>query len=560
MPSRVVRVLLVEDNAADAEATSDALAFSRTPRCTVTHVGRLADAHARLARERFDVVLLDLGLPDARGLDGVHTLRAAAPETAIVVLSGLGSEAVALDALTTGAQDYLVKGQAGDDALKRSIRFAIARREADVAQRRLAAIVESTDDAVITIDLEARVATWNAGAERLLGYAAEEIIGKPVALLVPPDGAAEQREILARVRAGERLHGIETQRVHRDGSRVDVSLAVSAIRDAQGSVIAIAAIARDITAKARAAASLRAAQEQFRLAFEEAPIGMALLSLDRRFMRVNRAFCAITGYTAAELEGSPTTFVTHPDDPAADEADVLALLEGRTSQHSADRRIRHAEGHVVWVALSITCVRGDDGRPQHFLTQMIDVTDRRRYEERLQHMADHDPLTGLLNRRAFARELRDHVARSARYGAAGAALMIDLDAFKSYNDTLGHQAGDELIAQVADSLAARLRRSDVLARLGGDEFAVILPTADESAAARVAAELLDCIRGDGAPGPDGRRVAITASIGVAFFDDSDESAPEQVMVEADRAMYEAKQRGRDRVAFAARRAPSAAGS
>jgi len=195
MPSSVVRVLLVEDNAADAEATADALAFARSPRCTVTHAARLEDARALLAGQRFDVVLLDLGLPDSRGLEGVRELRAAAPETAIVVLSGMGSEAVALDALTNGAQDYLVKGQASDDALQRSIRFAIARREADVAQRRFAAIVESTDLMVLTVDIEHRIASWNPGAERLLGYASDEIVGRPLALLVPPERAGEERRI-----------------------------------------------------------------------------------------------------------------------------------------------------------------------------------------------------------------------------------------------------------------------------------------------------------------------------------------------------------------------------
>ncbi len=560
MASSVVRVLLVEDNAADAEATADALAFARSPRCTVRHAARLEDARALLARERFDVVLLDLGLPDARGLEGVRELRAAAPETAIVVLSGMGSEAVALDALTNGAQDYLVKGQASDDALQRSIRFAIARREADVAQRRFAAIVESTDLMVLTVDIEHRISSWNPGAERLLGYATDEIVGRPLALLVPPERGGEERAILDSVRAGEHVHGFETQRVHRDGTLVDVSLAVSAIRDAQGSVISFAVIARDITEKVRAEASLHAAQEQFRLAFEEAPIGMALCSLDWRFVRVNRAYSQITGYSAAELEGSPTALIAGSVGDEDATAAVRALLAGETSHYSADRPLRHADGHEIWASFSITCVRDDAGRPQHFLTQMMDVTDRRRYEERLQHMADHDPLTGLLNRRAFARELRGHCTRGARYGATGAALMIDLDAFKSYNDTLGHQAGDELIRQVARALSARLRKSDVLARLGGDEFAVILPTADREIARRVAGELLDCIRGDGATGSDGERIAMTASIGVACFEDGDDDAPDQVMVDADRAMYEAKQAGRDRVAVAVREhASSAAG-
>ncbi len=549
MATAPVRVLLVEDNAADAQLTADMLAFSRAPGYALTRVARLAEARALLETERFGVVLLDLGLPDTSGLEGVCDVRAAAPEAAIIVLSGLGSEAIAVEALTSGAQDYLVKGRADQDALQRSIRFAMARNEADVAQRRLAAIVESSDDAIVTMDLDARIISWNAGAERLFGYASDDAVGQPVAMLVPPDRAGEERALLARVLAGERVHNHVTSQVLRDGGSVDVSVTLSAVAAAQGSVIAVSAIVRDITASTRAAASLHAAQERFRIAFEEAPIGMALIGLDRCFIEVNAAFGEITGYADGELEGSPTSILVPSDDPEHRGAAVTALLAGTTSRYSADRRLVHRAGHPIWVAMNVTCVRDHEGAPQHFLGQMQDITDRRRYEARLQHMADHDPLTGLLNRRAFERELRNHVQRGERYGRTGAALMIDLDHFKYYNDTLGHLAGDGLITRVAAALAARLRKSDVLGRLGGDEFAVILPNAGEQAARRVAGELLECVRGEGLIAPDGVRNVLTASIGVAFFDEEAGLQPEDVMVNADLAMYDAKEAGRDRASF-----------
>ena len=545
----VVRVLLVEDNAADALLTSDLLALSRAPRYEVAHAARLSEAREQLAAERFAVVLLDLGLPDTAGLDGVRQVRADAPETAIVVLSGLGSEAVAVQALATGAQDYLVKGRTDEDTLKRSIRFAIARREADVAQRRLAAIVESSDDGILTMDLKARITSWNGGAERLYGHSREAVIGQSVRLLLPPERRGEERAFIKRVIEGHRVHGHETTCLRSDGELVHVSLTMSPILDAHGSAVALSVIARDISESTRAAASLRAAQERFRIAFEEAPIGMALIDPDRRFMKVNAAFTQITGYPADVIEGRLTSSIMHPDDPEAQGAAITALVLGETENYTADRHVLHHSGHSLWVSLSVTCVRSEDGTPQHFLAQMQDITDRRRYEARLQHMADHDPLTGLLNRRAFERELRSHVARGERYGFSGAAIMIDLDHFKYYNDTLGHQAGDELIARVAGALSARLRRSDVLARLGGDEFAVILPSADEAAARLVVDELLACVRGEGLLAPDGVRNILTASIGVAFFDDEAGLRPEDVMVNADLAMYDAKEAGRDRASF-----------
>ncbi|MDQ4025666.1 MAG: PAS domain S-box protein, partial [Actinomycetota bacterium] len=549
MPAPVVKVLLVEDNAADAQLASDMLVFARAPRCELAHAERLTEAQALLAIERFEVVLLDLGLPDTAGLDGVRGLRAAAPESAIIVLSGTGSEALAVKALEAGAQDYLAKDRLDEDGLQRSIRFAIARREADVAQRRFAAIVEASDDAILTKDPDATITSWNGGAERLFGYTREEAVGRPVTMLVPHEHEAEERELLVRVLDGRRVDHVETTRICKDGTRRRVSLTLSAIRDGHGGVIAISSVARDITESTRAAQSLRAAEERFRIAFEEAPIGMALVGLDRRFIRVNAALTAISGYDAADLEGCETTAISHPDDRGVDPVALRSLMDGEIPHLVADRRLVHASGRSIWVALSLACVRDADGRPQHFLAQVQDITDRRRYEAQLQHMADHDPLTGLLNRRAFERELRSHVERTTRYGAAGAALMIDLDHFKYYNDTLGHQAGDELISRVAAALAARLRRSDVLARLGGDEFAVILPHADEAAAGRVAGELLDCVRGEVQRTADGSRHGLTASIGVAFFDDEAGLEPEDVMLHADLAMYDAKEAGRDRASF-----------
>jgi len=178
---------------------------ARAPRYELTWVARLSEARALLAVERFAVILLDLGLPDADGTAGVRALRAAAPEAAIIVLSGLGSEAIAVEALESGAQDYLVKGRADADGLQRSIRFAIARREADVAQRRFAAIVESSEDAILTKDLEATITSWNAGAERLYGYTRDEAVGRPLAMLIPDEHRNEHHELLARVLAGEHV-------------------------------------------------------------------------------------------------------------------------------------------------------------------------------------------------------------------------------------------------------------------------------------------------------------------------------------------------------------------
>ena len=164
-------------------------------------------------------------------------------------------------------------------------------------------------------------------------------------------------------------------------------------------------------------------------------------------------------------------------------------------------------------------------------------------------MADHDPLTGLLNRRKFEAELDRHVEHIRRYGPEGAVLVLDLDHFKTINDTLGHNAGDQLIVSIASVLRQRLRASDILARLGGDEFAVLLPKADRDEAAEVADAIVAAIRTNTTL-LGGERKTVTSSLGIAMFTaDGEQPNGESILIEADLAMYDAKEAGRDQHTF-----------
>ncbi len=325
-------------------------------------------------------------------------------------------------------------------------------------------------------------------------------------------------------------------------------LRTSPLRDETGEIAGAMLIAQDIRGRVEREREFGEAQERFRRAFEDAPIGMAVADLDGRFLEVNQALCAITGYPAEELAGSTFSAITHPDDVANDFETMRALIDGRLSSSADEKRYLRPDGSIVWVLRSVTVVRDADGEPLHFLDQIQDVTERRRFEHELRHLADHDPLTGLFNRRRFEQELDRHVAEVTRYGPRGALLVLDLDHFKYVNDALGHHAGDELILSVAAVLQDRLRESDTLARLGGDEFAVLLPHADASAAERVAGELVRAVREEAAVAAGDRSRRATTSIGIAPFHRSDLSG-EELLIEADLAMYDAKEAGRDRYAL-----------
>ena len=318
----------------------------------------------------------------------------------------------------------------------------------------------------------------------------------------------------------------------------------------------LAGTARDVTAEREAERARRVAEQRFHKAFADAPIGMALTNLDGTFREVNQALVDLTGYSAEELVGSHFSTITHPDDVPADAERIRAVLDGEAETFQNEKRYVHASGEVIWVSVQGAAIRDDDGNPIHLLKQVVDVSERRSYEAKLQHMADHDPLTGLLNRRSFERELEEHMSYVGRYGAEGAAVVLDVDHFKYVNDTHGHNVGDELIMRVAEVLRERLRDTDVLARLGGDEFAVLLPREKPESATAVAEDLLERVRTVTSPGGSGARPRrLTASIGVAAFTGEDGLTGEDVLVNADLAMYDAKEAGRDQVVRLPRRRP-----
>ncbi|MGI8749622.1 MAG: diguanylate cyclase [Thermoleophilaceae bacterium] len=317
--------------------------------------------------------------------------------------------------------------------------------------------------------------------------------------------------------------------------------------DDRGDVIRLAGTAQDVTTQRAEEAARAEAEELFRRAFEDAPIGMSISDLDGRYRRVNGELASMVGYSPEQLTGKTYVELIHPDDLGRDHEAVRALVAGERASYTTEKRYIHAEGHVVWVSFHAVLVRDRAGAPAHLLAHAQDITDRRAYERELRHLADHDPLTGVLNRRALEREIHDHMARVERYGPDGALLMLDMDNFKRVNDTLGHSAGDELMVRVARRLRSCLRESDVLARLGGDEFAVLLPQANTASARMVARKLCEGVRAEGLQTDGARDAGVTASVGGAPIAAVDGVVPtaEKLMHAADRAMYQAKFAGRD---------------
>ena len=258
-------------------------------------------------------------------------------------------------------------------------------------------------------------------------------------------------------------------------------------------------------------------------------------------VRWNRACEELLGYTASELEAPDALFDLIPaDERHMAEDGMRALGEGR-SPVRAEFRWRTRDGDLRLIDWSTTALTGPDGEVTYMVGTGIDVTDARQVEAeraaaevRLRHMADHDALTGLFNRRRFEQELDRHIAHGRRYGMDGALLLLDLDDFKRVNDEFGHRAGDRVLTAVAVVLNHRLRESDIVARFGGDEFAVLMPVGGLPEAIELADLLGAAIHAD-VPTPAG---PLTASVGIALFRDL--STADEVLSQADDAMYEQK--------------------
>jgi diguanylate cyclase (GGDEF)-like protein/PAS domain S-box-containing protein len=275
--------------------------------------------------------------------------------------------------------------------------------------------------------------------------------------------------------------------------------------------------------------------------FENALEGILVTDRDARIIKVNPAFTRTTGYPAEEAIGrTPRMLQSGIQDRAFYERFWRALLEKGEWQGDIWNRRRNGEVYPEW--LNISCVRDETGEVQNYVAIFSDITERKRHEALITHQAQHDPLTGLPNRALFHDRLVQAIAVARRNSSGLAVMFLDLDLFKSVNDTHGHEAGDELLRQVAERLRATVREVDTVARISGDEFTVLLPQVqDASGTKAVAAKLEQAVRQPYRIGQ--AAVHVGASIGVSHFPD-DGQDEEALLRAADRAMYEAKRRGR----------------
>ena len=584
-----LNVLLVEDDPATAALTA-ALLDEAAGAVEVDRADSLASALVLLSEKPHDCVLLDVQLPDSVGDHAVHQIHRIAPGLPIVLLSGMASGELQRLAIQSGAQVSLSKDELDAEILWDGIGAALERELSESTTRHNARLARLLQIASRTADLTTRVEAVltdmrtslgmdlgmvcriddsdpDGGATNTIEFISSERSAIEAGMSAPLDAtycsmpwatntpvAIEHMATVAPDRLCYRTIGAESYigvPLVVDGDRYGTINFISptvAIRRFGRLDVDYVSVAANLVSgwlqEHQREALLEESRERFRLAFDNAPIGMVVGGLDGTLVQVNRAFADSMGVAPADLRGTAIEELTHPEDRAASRSFLQDLLDGLPVETIEKRYVR-PDGRVWWGQVHTSLLRDADGNPQSFVTQIQDTTERRAAQRRLADMALHDSLTGLPNRALLQDRLTKDLATGTREGTTTAALFLDLDRFKHVNDTHGHAAGDQLLKVLAGRLDQIVRPNDTVARLGGDEFVVVCTDlTDRADLDTVISRITEVI--EQRVVLDGTAVTVGVSIGVAFADAGTPATAESLLRDADAAMYRAKGRGRAR--------------
>ena len=436
--------------------------------------------------------------------------------------------------------------------------LATAERRLRSSEELYRATFEQAAVGILHTSLDGQILECNECFARIVGYTTAELAGTSFQAITPPEDRGAGNKALVRLLSGEaQTVSFEKRYLRRDGSLTWVMLTVSIQHDDRGRPLCFLTLVQDINARKEAEELLLAAQEalrlseeRYRLMFHTSLDGICLTRLtDGMCVDCNNTFLETSGYTREEVIGHTSAelkFWLNPDDRQS----MVEAVRRDGACRNLEARFRMKNGETIWGLLSASLI-DLEGTPC-FMTITRNISDTKAAEDEIRHLAFYDPLTDLANRRLLLDRLRQTVAASQRTGRLRALLFIDLDNFKTLNDTLGHSIGDLLLKEAARRLSSCIRAVDTAARVGGDEFVVILeelsPNAEDAASqAEAVAEKIVAVLNE--PYTLSGRVCLsTASLGITVFGQRNESTTE-VLQQADIAMYQAKTAGRGAIRF-----------
>ncbi len=536
-----LRVLLIEDNGADARIFEE-LVRETGDSIHIAWAKSIADARDKAAAQTlpFSLVVTDLGLPDAQGMDTITAVLGLFPDLPVVVMTGLNDSDIGLNAVQRGCQDYVVKGFSDPFLLVRMLRYATQRHEAErqikESEERFRTLVQMSPDAII-IASETLVSFVNPAAIALFqGMRRQDLEGQELtALLTGSDGLATVDKVRLAVTQNQSCSAYETTLADLRGKPLDLELSVAPI--SVGGEKRAQVILRDVSFRRERERELRLAQAVFDTTAE----AMMITDAKQKIISVNPAFCEVTGYSSEQvIDQTPNILASGRHNAAFyQEMHNTLLQNGHWRGEIWNRR---ADGAIYVQRVTISAIRDDCGETTNYVGVFSDITQEKEASEKLLHTASHDALTGLPNRALLHDRLKQALNKANRDQNGLALFFIDLDGFKPINDTYGHLIGDLLLQGVSERLRQCVRESDTVARLGGDEFVILsLGTDDHLNAATIAQKIIDTLSASFTL--NGVTATVGCSIGFSLYP-KDGKDSEALLSHADQAMYAAKSAGR----------------
>ncbi|HEU4675266.1 MAG TPA: EAL domain-containing protein [Motilibacteraceae bacterium] len=417
------------------------------------------------------------------------------------------------------------------------------------SERRLAEAQEMAGLAWWEWETATGVLRWSAGMHRLAGFEPGRTPdGDTWLSLVHPEDRGSSGELERRALEHGEPYEHVFRIVRQDGEVRHLRSSTRPMYDAGGRIIGLRGATLDVTVQETAAQELTAREEQFRIAFDDAPTGLVMFDVlpdgSRRVLRANAALARMLGWSVGELLTMDPILWVDPERRDRDAQGIAQLAAGELGPVTLEQRYRHRDGHAVPAWVVVTPVRGPDRTVRYLMAHVVDLTQQHAQRAELQRLALTDTLTGLANRALVQDRTEQALKGLRRHGGHVAMLLLDLDGFKRCNDSLGHQQGDHLLVEVAARLRAVTRAGTTVGRLGGDEFVVVLEHLDDPEdALGVAHRILDALRQPHRLA--GTAITATGSVGIAVTDDPAMTQAD-LLRDADLALYAAKDAGRDR--------------
>ena len=561
MVDTLITVLLVEDDPTDFRLIQDALGATSRRAFRIEWVTSLSAALERLGHDCFDVVLLDLTLPDGQGIEVFDQVYKVVPNALIIVLSIASDEGTATHAVQRGAQDYFVKNHVDSHWLPRALRYLMERKATlaalKLSEERFRAMSDTSPLGIFVSDTLGDCVYTNAAYHTISGLTFEQALGTRWSEAIHPD---DRQRVLAEWRSaakGHELFQTEYRFLTQDKGIVWTRVSSAPMLDGTSPYGRVKTV-ENISERKAAELRLLMAEEAL---FEEKEraqvtldsIGDAVLTTDLNgnLTYLNRVAESMTGWSNCDALGKPLAQVFNIIDGATHQVALNPALQAIKANRKvglvANCVLVRRDGFESAIEDSAAPIHNRDGQTSGAVIVFHDVSETRAMALKMSHLAQHDFLTGLPNRILLTERLSQAIGSAQRHRKQVALLFLDLDYFKNVNDSLGHALGDQLLQSVAERLAGNVRATDTVCRQGGDEFVILLAEiAQPQDAAIIAEKLLAAFLELHLVG--GQELHITLSIGISVYPD-DGLDLDTILQNADTAMYHAKASGRNNYQF-----------